>query len=124
MNMDADHILTEWGECINCGDLARIMKLYVKDAMLWGTFSKILRDDHELIRDYFQGLFAKDNLKVKFESSKNRVYADIFIYSGSYELSYEENGLQVFPARYTFVIRKIGEDDFKIVEHHSSLIPA
>lgn len=119
----ADKILEEWGECINTHDINRIIKLYDKDAMLWGTFSIILRDNHDLIKGYFVELFAKDNLAVRFKSSKNRVYANTFIFSGSYELSYENQGLKVLPARYTFVIRKFAEDNYKIIEHHSSLVP-
>ena len=121
--MEADKILSEWGECINTHDLVRILSLYEKEAVLWGTFSKILRDNHELIKAYFVDLFSRDNLAVKFKSSKNRVYANTYIYSGSYDLSYMEQELIVLPARYTFVIRKFDDNDFKIVEHHSSLVP-
>lgn len=124
INMEADKILDEWGECINTHDLSRILSLYSKEAMLWGTFSTILRDNHELIKAYFVDLFTRDSLAVKFKSAKNRVFANTYIYSGSYDLSYVEQELIILPARYTFVIRKFDEEGFKIVEHHSSLVPS
>ncbi len=121
--IEADNILKEWGECINTHDLSRILTLYTKEAMLWGTFSTILRDEHELIKDYFVDLFTRDQFAVKFKSSKNRVYGDIFIYSGNYEFSFVQQEKIILPARYTLVIHKFSENDYKIVEHHSSLVP-
>ena len=103
----ADKILEVWGNCINTHDINRIIKLYDKDAMLWGTFSIILRDNHDLIKGYFEELFEKDNLAVSFKSSKNRVYANTFIFSGSYDLSYEDQGLKVLSAKRNVVLSKL-----------------
>ena len=123
LNMDADHVLKQWEIYINNGDLPNIVKLYANNAMLWGTFSTILRDNPELIRDYFQKLFQRKNFKVNFSSAKNRVHSGVSIYSGTYDFSYVDIELISLPARYTFVICKLDSGDYKIVEHHSSLIP-
>jgi len=63
--------------------------------MLCGSFSTTLRDNHDLIKGYFEELFTKDNLAVSFKSSKNRVYANTFIFSGCYDLSYEDQGSRI-----------------------------
>lgn len=121
--MDADCLLKQWEEYFNDGDLTSIIKLYASDAILWGTFSKIIRNNPDLIKEYFQGLFLKKNIKVNFNSSSTRVYADTYLYSGTYEFSYIDEELVKFPARFTFVICKDESGSYKIVEHHSSLIP-
>ena len=121
--MDADYILKEWQTYINNGDLPSIVKLYASNAMLWGTFSTILCDSPDLIKNYFQEIFKRKNLTVNFCSANNRVYSGVSIYSGTYELSYEDKELISLSARYTFVICKDATGNYKIVEHHSSLIP-
>ena len=122
--MDADQVLINWEHCLNCNDLQGIVDLYESNAVLWGTFSNIIRDNPELIKEYFSGLFEKKQLKVQFSKKYNREYSDTCIFSGTYEFSYLEDEQIYFPARYTFVVCKNNTGDYKIVEHHSSLIPS
>lgn len=121
--MDADQILDQWEKYLNDGDLPNIVKLYANDAILWGTFSKVIRNNPDLIKEYFQELLLKKNFKVDINSSSARVYSDTYLYSGTYEFSYVDKELVKFPARFTFVICKDESGSYKIVEHHSSLIP-
>ena len=95
--MNADQVLKRWGECLNSYDLVNIVNLYSSDAVLWGTFSKIIRNDSRLIEQYFEGLFQKDSLNVNFSSINPRVYSDTHFYSGTYEFSYVEKRLIIFP---------------------------
>ena len=121
--MNAEQVLINWEHYLNSYDIQGIVQLYETDAVLWGTFSKIIRDNHELIKEYFCGLFKKKQLKVKFSTKSNRKYSDTCIFSGTYEFSYLKDELISFPARYTFVMCKNNAGDYKIVEHHSSLVP-
>jgi hypothetical protein len=119
----AENLLKRWEFCLNKGDLSGIVDLYSESAVLWGTFSDIIRDNPELIREYFQNLFERKNLKVTFGTSNLRSFGQAAIYSGEYEFSYEDNGVVRCPARFSFVFYKQGNDPYKIIDHHSSLIP-
>ncbi len=120
----AESLLSEWERCFNNTDLDGIISVYAKDAVLWGTFSDVIRDTPKLIREYFKVLFARKNLKVKFGPSELRSYGQAAIYSGEYEFSYQDNGLIVCPARFSFVFYKVEGEVYKIIDHHSSLKPA
>ncbi len=119
----AENLLREWEVCLNNGDLDGIVDLYTKDAVLWGTFSDIIRDNHELIREYFENLFERKNLKVEFGASNLRSFGQAAIYSGDYKFTYEEDGTVECPSRFSFVFYKKAGEEYKIIDHHSSLIP-
>lgn len=121
----AENLLRAWEVCLNNTDLDGIISLYTEDAVLWGTFSEVIRDTPVLIRDYFEVLFNRKNLKVHFGPSNLRSFGQAAIYSGEYEFSYEndENKLVKCPARFSFVFYKDGNDSYKIIDHHSSLTP-
>jgi len=119
----AENLLRTWESRLNKGDLEGIVSLYTKNAVLWGTFSDIIRDNHQLIREYFEALFLRENLKVEFGESNLRVFGQAAIYSGEYEFSYHDNGLIKCPARFSFVFHKDETGTYKIIDHHSSLTP-
>ncbi|MFK7816858.1 MAG: DUF4440 domain-containing protein [Gammaproteobacteria bacterium] len=121
----AENLLRKWEVCLNNTDLDGIISLYTDDAVLWGTFSEIIRDTPELIREYFEVLFYRKNLKVQFGPSNLRSFGQAAIYSGEYEFSYEdpEGKVVTCPARFSFVFYKHESDTYKIIDHHSSLTP-
>ena len=121
--MDADYVFKQWEQHINAGNLFKVVGLYAKDAVLLGTFSKIICNSPDLIRKYFIEIFRRKNLRVTFSSMESRCYSEIYLYSGTYEFSYEDKELITIPARFTYAIGKDETGNYKIVEHHSSLIP-
>ncbi|MEM7401224.1 MAG: nuclear transport factor 2 family protein [Pseudomonadota bacterium] len=121
--MDANGVINNWEECLNNYDLEGIVELYSSNAVLWGTFSKVIRDSSELISEYFQNLFEKKELSVNFSSKASRSYENTTIFSGTYEFSYMEDELVIHYARFTFAVCKEDSGCFKIAEHHSSIIP-
>ena len=96
-----------------------IVALYSKDAVLWGTLSPTVRSDPAGLKAYFVGAFqALPKLTVKFGEQFIRVYGD------TDTLSYTKDGeTKSIPARYSFTFVKEG-NDCKIVDHHSSAMPA
>ena len=119
----AESLLRKWEVCLNNADLEGIVSLYTDNAVLWGTFSDIIRDNPELIREYFEALFLRENLKVKFGSSNLRSFGQAAIYSGEYEFSYQSDEIVKCPARFSFVFYKDESGSYKIIDHHSSLTP-
>jgi hypothetical protein len=102
-----------------------IAALYSKDAVLWGTLSPTVRSDPAGVKAYFVGAFqALPKLSVKFGEQFIRVYGDTAVNTGYYTLSYMKDGeTKSIPARYSCTFVKEG-NDCKIVDHHSSAMPA
>ena len=121
--MGADKVLEEWQMFLNNHDLGGITGLYSDEAVLWGTFSNIIRDTPGSIEEYFRRLLEKDQLNVEIGSVRPREYNGMHLYSGTYEFSYLDGKPVILPARFTFVIGPDKDAALRILEHHSSLIP-
>jgi uncharacterized protein (TIGR02246 family) len=102
-----------------------IMALYAKDGVLWGTLSPTVRSDPAALKAYFVGAFqALPKATVKFGDQLIRVYGNTAVNTGYYTFSYTKDGeTKSIPARYSFTYVKDG-NDWKIVDHHSSTVPA
>ena len=58
-------------------DPSKILSLYAKDGILWGTISAKLRDNPALIKDYFVNAYKKlPKLTVEFIDPHVRVYGN------------------------------------------------
>ncbi|MFZ0123017.1 MAG: DUF4440 domain-containing protein [Xanthobacteraceae bacterium] len=77
------------------------------------------------VKAYFVGAFqALPKATVQFGDQLIRVYGDTAVNTGYYTFSYTKDGeTKSIPARYSFTYVKDG-NDWKIVDHHSSAIPA
>jgi len=114
----------KWAEAFSDEKPDRILALYDKEAVLWGTLSPKRRDTPELIRDYFVTAFAAlPGHKVSFGDQLIRVYGDTAINTGYYTFSFTKNGeSKTLPARYSLVfVKRNGR--WMIVDHHSSAMP-
>ena len=115
----------KWGTVLAENNPDTITALYSKDAVLWGTLSPTVRSDPAALKAYFVGAFqALPKLTVKFGDQLIRVYGDTAVNTGYYTFSYTKDGeTKAVPARYSFTLVKDG-NDCKIVDHHSSAMPA
>jgi len=112
-------LLQKWVAAIKSGDPKRVTELYHRDAILLGTFSNKERVGHELILEYFENLL-KSPVEVQIVSEHPFVESpDCAINSGHY--NFVTNG-KTINARFSFVYQK-GNDGWKIVSHHSSVMP-
>jgi hypothetical protein len=102
-----------------------IMPLYAKDSVLWGTLSPSVRSDPAALKAYFVGAFqALPKATVKFGEQLIRVYGNTAVNTGYYTFSFTKDGeTKSIPARYSFTYVKDG-NECKIVDHHSSAVPA
>jgi hypothetical protein len=116
-------IVKKWEYLFNKNDIS-IVDTYANNGVLIGTFAIKIKKGRQTIKPYFEGLFKKENLRVKFD---NEVFTNEleegYIVSGFYEFSYNENGeRKVANARYSYVVQNIN-GKMLIVNHHSSEIP-
>ena len=114
----------KWAEVFTDDSPNKILALYDKDGVLWGTLSPKRRDDPEAIKDYFVKAFAAlPQHKVSFGDQLIRVYGNTAINTGYYTFSYVKDGeAKSLPARYSFTYVKKGKK-WLIVDHHSSAMP-
>jgi uncharacterized protein (TIGR02246 family) len=115
----------KWAEAFGDEKPDRILALYDKEAVLWGTLSPKRRDSAEAIRDYMTTAFAAlPGHKVSFGDQLIRIYGDTAINTGYYTFSFSKDGeSKTLPARYSFVyVKRNGR--WMIVDHHSSAVPA
>ena len=119
--------MNQWGKMVaeGCtGAPNKIVAMYSKDGVLWGTISPAIHSGTAPITDYFVTACQKlPKLTVVFQDPLVRVYGNTAINSGSYTFSFEKDGKKVdLPARYSFTLVKDG-GKWLIADHHSSALP-
>ena len=111
--------LEKWVDTIKSGDPKQVTDLYDEDAILLGTFSNKERVGHELILEYFENLL-KSPVEVEIVSEIISTSEQFFLNSGLYNFV---TGGKTINARYSFVHQLYNDDVWKIVSHHSSVMP-
>jgi len=114
----ASELLEKWTNAVKSGDPKQVTDLYLDDAVLLGTFSNEERVGHELILEYFENLL-KSPVEVEIVSEHPNVFKSVVVNSGLY--NFVTNG-KTINARFSFVYNK-DNDEWKIVSHHSSVMP-
>jgi uncharacterized protein (TIGR02246 family) len=113
-----------WAEAFNSRDPARIVARYDFDAMLWGTSAQRLAAGPAAIAEYFKNARERPGDRVSLGEQHVRVYGDTAVDTGSYTFWVVRDGkTEAIPARYSIVYR-YREGSWRIVDHHSSRIPA
>ncbi len=113
----ASELLQKWVSTVKSGDPKQVVNLYRDDGILLGTFSNKERVGHELIIEYFENLL-KSSVDVQIVSENPHVFGSNAVNSGHY--NFVRNG-KTINARFSFVYHK--DDEWKIISHHSSVIP-
>ena len=117
--------LQAWVDAFNAHDAAGVSALYDAQAVLWGTLSADLITSADAIDAYFDRTFQfNPPPTVSLGQALVRVFGDTAMASGSYTLAFEIAGQShLMPSRFSFTYRRSG-DQWRIVDHHSSLVPA
>jgi len=122
---NAEEVLSEWISGICSGEIEKVEHLYHEHAVLIPTFSPHTVSTTEGIRNYFEQLATRDNLRVRlYEKSlkKQSLGGDAWILSGIYAFEFEVDQLLLtFPSRFTFAVNL--EYEKPIIHHHSSQVP-
>ena len=114
----ASELLQKWIDAVKGGDAKQVISLYHDDGILLGTFSGKERVGHELILEYFENLL-KSPVEVEIVSEHPNVFESVAVNSGLYNFVTEGKTIN---ARFSFVYHN-GNDGWKIVSHHSSVMP-
>lgn len=112
-------LFDQWNNALQTGNPKAVVALYDTDAVLLPTLSNQVRHNHDELEDYFRFFLARGP-QGKIEEANVRILGDIAINSGIYIFRFNDG--VVAPVRFTFVYRFNGQE-WKIIEHHSSLMP-
>lgn len=112
-------LFNKWNDALQTCDENTVIALYDKNAVLLPTISNKVRHNHNEIKDYFINFLTKEP-KGKINESNIRIFDELAINSGIYTFSFNDNSS--VQARFTFVYKLI-EGEWKIIEHHSSMMP-
>ena len=119
-----ENALKKWIDLVSIQDMDGVVSLYAEDGLLLGTFSDEIRVGEVKIREYFEFFLAKKPTATVVESRIHVIEDNSFTVSGFYDFEVDSiNGeRELAHARFTFVFQKQGQD-FKILSHHSSVMP-
>ena len=110
--------LENWVDKIRTNDPKQVVDLYYNDGLLLGTFSDKERIGQDLILEYFENLLKS---KVDVEIITQHKHESEFLVTNSGLYNFIVDGKTV-NARFSFVFIKT-ENDWKILSHHSSVLP-
>jgi len=118
------NILTTWMTLVSKQDVEGVVDLYLSDGLLLGTFSDEIRVGKEKISDYFEFFLSKKPHAKLLNNKTHIINEDSFTVSGFYDFEVDKSDTirESVHARFTFVFQK-KNGVFKILSHHSSLIP-
>ena len=119
-NDDIVQLFRNWNDAIQTGDPDKVTAMYAEDAVLLPTVSNQVRHNHAEIRDYFVSFLAKSPSGEINESNPRQLTDDLVSNTGVYTFTFGD-GAQVM-ARYSYLYKCIG-GEWKILEHHSSMMP-
>lgn len=124
-NQTSEAILKQWMDAVNTADIATLLNLYTKDAILIPTFSNRILKTPDDRREYFERLASRDDLSVALHEKtmvEQVVNGPIATLSGIYCWRFAIDGqLLNFEARFSYVFDLVGPNP--IIHHHSSQIP-
>tara|TARA_B100002019_G_scaffold174370_1_gene150755 strand:- start:331 stop:702 length:372 start_codon:yes stop_codon:yes gene_type:complete len=112
-------LFERWNSALKTCNPDIVASLYYEKAILLPTVSNKVRHNHDEIKDYFSHFLTKEP-QGEINETNIRIFEKLAINSGIYTFSLND-GSSV-QARFTFVY-KIIEDEWKIIEHHSSMMP-
>ena len=114
--------LEEWMKTVCSNDSNSIANLYKEDAVLLGTLDKKVRKGRDKIKEYFD-FFVQLKPCGKITEIVEKDYGRMAVINGTYDFDLIEDDKQlVAPARFTFVLERVGIT-WKIQSHHSSKQP-
>ncbi|KUN94124.1 SgcJ/EcaC family oxidoreductase [Streptomyces caeruleatus] len=118
-------LFDEWNAALKTQDPQKVADLYWDDAVLLPTLSNQVRADRESRVDYFEHFLANKPVGKKIETHINVLDSNSVLDAGLYEFALTDHDTgekSVAKARYTYKWEK-RDGEWKIVNHHSSLMP-
>jgi len=118
----AEELFKKWNDALQTGSAKNVTALYAEDAILLPTVSNLPRTTPAEIEDYFNHFLEKKPFGI-IKDRNIKQGCNKLTDAGVYDFEVISNGKkEVVPARYTFVY-EYRNNVWKIVHHHSSMMP-
>ena len=117
-------VIQNWVDTVCRHNADDIVSLYAPDGVLLGTVAKTMKVGQNSIIGYFNMFVGKQPCGYITDINVQNFGSDYAVADGTYtfELTNEDGEIDIVPARYTFVLRRIN-GEWKIATHHSSVNP-
>lgn len=117
-----EDLFNKWNQALQTYDAGKVAELYADDAVLLPTVSNVPRTSKAEIKDYFEHFLEKKPFGI-IKQRNIKKGCNKITDAGIYDFEVEADGRKsVVPARYTFVY-EYRNNEWKIVHHHSSMMP-
>lgn len=111
-----------WKKFLKNKNEKEITGLYENNVSFLPTLSKKFKTKKKEVAEYFQH-FLKNKPRVKILKDKiQTISQNCYIHSGLYNFFLEKRK-KTIKARFTFIWKKNRNGNWKIIHHHSSLLP-
>ena len=121
-------LLQAWADAYATNEGPRAGALYTEDARLWGSVSRQQTIGREAIVNYFGRVRpGATAISVRFgEHAVREVGSGFAVASGHYTFvrRQPDGSEQVEPSRFSMAMARAGDGTWRIVDHHSSRLPA
>jgi uncharacterized protein (TIGR02246 family) len=128
MPTDPAALLRAWADAYGTNEGPRAAALYTEDARLWGSVSRQQTIGREAIAGYFGRVRpGATAISVSFgEHAVREVGNGFAVASGHYTFARRrpDGSEQVEPSRFSMAMVRTGDGTWRIVDHHSSRLPA
>lgn len=117
-------VIQNWLDTVCKHNPTDIVSLYAPDGVLLGTVAESMKVGQDEIINYFKMFVEKEPCGEITSMNVQNFGSDYAIADGTYtfRLTDDQGEVDIVPARFTFVVRKIG-GAWKIASHHSSAQP-
>lgn len=120
----ANDNFNQWNTVLSLKDAKKQASLYTQDATFLPTVSPDFKRGIDWAEDYFEHFLQKNPIWNVIEREVQVVGNDAYLDSGMYDFEiWPEDNRQVVNARFSFVWKRDERWDWKVIHHHSSVVP-
>jgi uncharacterized protein (TIGR02246 family) len=113
-----------WNDALQTKDKKKVSELYFRNATLLPTFSSKLKTSREQAEEYFAYFLASNPSGEITEEVVKLLTDTLYEHSGLYDFTVGPEGhTKIVSARFTFIWALNRKNVWKIVCHHSSVLP-
>lgn len=114
-----------WNNALKSSNPKKVAELYMEECLFLPTRSGEFVKDNEGAKEYFEG-FLKNNPEGTITDERSQFLGpDSLLHTGMYTFSLQngEGERKDVAARFTFVWQRDSDGKWKILHHHSSVLP-
>jgi len=120
----AEENFAQWNTALQTGNPDKVAALYAADATFLPTVSGEFKKGPEQAKEYFVHFLEKNPIGEIIEAEVQELSADCYLHSGMYNFEVDAEGARkTIRARFSYVWQLDDQGSWKIIHHHSSVVP-